>query len=153
MARQKTAESSPVESVVSGGVDLVEWYYEKGFSDGFPVVPPTPEKVAATVEALGGDADYVEARVPPRWGSLTREVLAINMVMAMFGGCMIPVMFMPKFIERMSVLSPVKWAILAIEGAIWRQFTYAEMAMPCLILIGVGIAGILIGTAVMNKRP
>ncbi len=83
-AAEQTAESSPVVSVVSDGVDLVEWYYEKGFSDGFPVVPPTPEKVAATVDALGGDADYVEARVPPRWGSLTREVLAINIVMA---GC------------------------------------------------------------------
>jgi hypothetical protein len=49
-----------------------------------PVVPPTREKVAACVAALGGAPDLVEARVPPRYGSLTREVLAINMVMA---GC------------------------------------------------------------------
>jgi hypothetical protein len=33
---------------------------------------------------LGGDADSIEAVIPPRRGNLTREVLAINMVMA---GC------------------------------------------------------------------
>ena len=66
------------------GTDLIEWYYERGFTDGLPVVPPTPEKVAAVVAALGGEAQFEECRVAPRWGLLTREVMAINMVMA---GC------------------------------------------------------------------
>jgi hypothetical protein len=70
---------------VPSGTDLVEWYYAQGFSDGLPVVPPTPAKVAAMIEALGGEPQFVECRVPPRWGNLTREVLAINMVMA---GCL-----------------------------------------------------------------
>ena len=47
-------------------------------------MPPTPEKVAACVAALGGDPEFVECKIAPRWGLLTREVLAINMVMA---GC------------------------------------------------------------------
>src|SRR5687768_2826145 len=64
--------------------DLVEWYYDRGFSDGLPVVPPTPLAVDAMVEAMGGDAERLECRVPPRWGGLTRRVLAVNMVMA---GC------------------------------------------------------------------
>jgi len=72
------------DSQVPEGTDLIEWYYEKGYSDGLPVVPPTPEKVAAMVAALGGEPATVEARVPPRWGVLTRELLAVNMVMA---GC------------------------------------------------------------------
>ncbi len=72
-------------AAVPAGTDLVEWYYEQGMSDGLPVVPPTPEKVAAMIDALGGEPDHVECRVPPRWGNLTREVLAINMVMA---GCL-----------------------------------------------------------------
>ena len=69
---------------VGPDVDLIEHYYERGFSDGLPVAPPTPEKVAAMLEALGGGADTLECRVPPRWGSLTRETLAVNAVMA---GC------------------------------------------------------------------
>ena len=33
---------------------------------------------------LGGDPAFVECKVAPRWGVLTREVMAVNMVMA---GC------------------------------------------------------------------
>lgn len=64
--------------------DLVEWYFDQGWTDGLPVVPPTPEKVDAIVRALGGDPDHVEAYIPPRRGNLTRTVLAVNCVMA---GC------------------------------------------------------------------
>jgi hypothetical protein len=64
--------------------DLIELYFERGWTDGLPVVPPTAEKITANLAALGGDPDLVECRVAPRWGELTRQVLAINMVMA---GC------------------------------------------------------------------
>src|SRR5215469_11469579 len=75
--------AASVESVPST-TDLIELYYERGWSDGLPVVPPTREKVDAIVEVLGGEPDRIECSVAPRWGALTREVLAINMVMA---GC------------------------------------------------------------------
>ena len=65
-------------------IDLVELYFDRGWTDGLPIVPPTPDSVDAVVRALGGDPTFVECRVAPRWGALTREVLAINMVMA---GC------------------------------------------------------------------
>ncbi|MEX2615521.1 MAG: hypothetical protein WD767_05455 [Alphaproteobacteria bacterium] len=80
-----TTQAFPSNGRVADDTDLVEWYYAQGFSDGFPVVPPTPDKVEAMLEALGGDPDYLECRVPPRWGGLTRQVLAVNMVMA---GCL-----------------------------------------------------------------
>lgn len=64
--------------------DLVEYYFDQRWSDGLPVVPPTPHRVAAFVDVLGGDPHHFEARIPPRWGSLTTELLAVNMVMA---GC------------------------------------------------------------------
>ena len=67
-----------------GDVDLVEYYFEQGWSDGLPVVPPTQEKIAAMLRLLGGEPNLVECRVPPRWGDLSREVLAVNMIMA---GC------------------------------------------------------------------
>jgi ABC-2 type transport system permease protein len=75
-----------------------------------------------------------------------------NMVMAMFGGCMIPVMFMPSWVRSVSMLSPVSWAITAIEGAIWRDFSLGEMLLPCGILVLFGAAGVVIGTTVLSKR-
>ena len=82
-ARDGAGAVAPVETVPSG-TDLIELYYERGWSDGLPVVPPTAEKIDAIVDRLGGDPQHIECSVAPRWGALTREVLAINMVMA---GC------------------------------------------------------------------
>ena len=77
---------------------------------------------------------------------------AINMVMAMIGGGMIPVMFMPAFMQKLSVISPVKWSILSIEGAIWRDFSYTELMLPCGILIACGIAGMITGSLILKRR-
>ena len=109
---------------VPTGTDLVEWYFSQGLTDGLPVVPPTPAKVAACVAALGGDPDLVECRVPPRYGGLTREVLAINMVMA---GCL------PQYAPV------VRAALLALTAPAFNlngvQAT-THMASPLLVVNG-----------------
>ena len=33
--------------------------------------------------------------------------------------------------------SPVKWSILALEGAIWRDFTAQQMLLPCVVLVAI----------------
>lgn len=71
-------------AVLTDERDLVEYYFNQPWSDGLPVVPPTPERVCAVLDMLGGRPQELVARIPPRWGSLTQELLAINMVMA---GC------------------------------------------------------------------
>ncbi|KZS85305.1 hypothetical protein [Mycobacterium persicum] len=71
-------------AVLTDERDLVEYYFNQPWSDGLPVVPPTPERVTAVLDVLGGPPEELVARIPPRWGSLTRELLAVNMVMA---GC------------------------------------------------------------------
>jgi ABC-2 type transport system permease protein len=44
-----------------------------------------------------------------------------------------------------SHLSPIKWAILAYEGAIWRGFTAADMVLPVAILLTVGALAFALG--------
>src|SRR5215831_17008069 len=109
---------------VPSGTDLVEWYFEQGWTDGLPVVPPTRERVDEFAAALGGDPELVECRVPPRYGSLTREVLAINMVMA---GC------------RPDYAPSVRAAILALTAKAFNlngvQAT-THMAAPLLVVNG-----------------
>ena len=77
---------------------------------------------------------------------------AISIVMAMIGGAMIPVMFMPQFMQKLSYLSPIKWAILAVEGAVWREFSVAEMMLPCGILLVTGLVGMAVGTAILTRE-
>ena len=74
-----------------------------------------------------------------------------NMLMAMFGGGMIPLLFMPPFMRALSNASPVKWSILALEGSIWRGFTPVEMLIPCGILVIVGAVCLTAGWAVLAR--
>jgi ABC-2 type transport system permease protein len=90
--------------------------------------------IGKTEEAVGGAG----------WG--------VNVVMAMFGGGMMPLAFMPGFMKTLSNFSPVKWGVLSLEGAIWRGFTLAEMLLPCAVLIAIGIAGFLLGAWILNRR-
>jgi hypothetical protein len=62
--------------------DELEEMFERGFSDGLPVVPPTP----ARVEAMLGraDPDEVLGLVPPALGEATLERVAACAVLA---GC------------------------------------------------------------------
>ncbi len=64
--------------------DLIETCYENGWTDGLPVVPPTPERVERMLSGTARDPDELIAAVPPKWGRATVEKVAINAVMA---GC------------------------------------------------------------------
>jgi ABC-2 type transport system permease protein len=70
---------------------------------------------------------------------------AVLLVMAMLGGGMVPLFVMPSWMLVASNVSPAKWAILGLEGALWRGFSPAEMALPCMILLGVGLVCFTLG--------
>lgn len=70
---------------------------------------------------------------------------AILLVMSMLGGGMVPLFVMPPWMAAASNVSPVKWAVLALEGALWRGFTAAEMILPCAILVLVGALAFAVG--------
>jgi ABC-2 type transport system permease protein len=76
----------------------------------------------------------------------------IFVVMSMIGGGSIPLIMMPPWMRSISSLSPVKWGILALEGAIWREFSLAEMALPCGILLAVGLTCFAAGAAVLSRQ-
>jgi ABC-2 type transport system permease protein len=70
---------------------------------------------------------------------------AVMLVLMMVGGGMIPLVVMPEWMQAIGTVSPVKWAVLAIEGAMWRQFTAAEMALPCGVLLAAAMVTFGIG--------
>jgi len=58
--------------------------FERGWTDGLPVVAPTPEKVEAFLAVAGLEPETVLGAVPTREVTVTAEHAAINAVMA---GC------------------------------------------------------------------
>jgi hypothetical protein len=74
----------PTETGAEAEADAIEALYARGVTDGLPVVPPTPARVARAVEASGREADELIALVPPNYGRATVARIAVNAVMA---GC------------------------------------------------------------------
>ena len=64
--------------------DPIEVTYQNGWTDGLPVVPPTPERVKHMLTGTKRPADEMIAPIPPKWGRATVEKVAVNAVMA---GC------------------------------------------------------------------
>ncbi len=61
-----------------------ELYFSKGWTDGLPIVPPTPKLVARALEFTNRKPDEIVGRIPERRRAITVEKVAINAVMA---GC------------------------------------------------------------------
>jgi len=63
---------------------VTEAYAAHGWGDGLPLVAPTPARVDAMLAETDGDPDEVLGILPPRFGRVTRRLVAINAVLA---GC------------------------------------------------------------------
>jgi hypothetical protein len=75
--RSRRVEPGPLE-------DEAEFFFERGWTDGLPVVPSTPARVVRMLEGTTRAADEVVAVVPPDLVPCTVEKVAVNAVMA---GC------------------------------------------------------------------
>jgi len=84
--------------------DEMEAMFDRGFTDGLPVVPPTEERVLRMLQGTTRAADEVIAVVPPDLVEVTVEKIAINAVMA---GCK------PEYLP---------WVIAAVEAICTDEF-------------------------------
>jgi hypothetical protein len=81
------AENSPLRArkiEIAPQDDEFEFMFDQGFTDGLPVVPPTPERVIRMLGGTRRDPQSIVAVVPPNMGEATVEKVAINAVLA---GC------------------------------------------------------------------
>ncbi len=76
----------------------------------------------------------------------------VMMPLAMIGGGMIPLIAMPPWLLTASNASPFKWAIIAIEGAVWRDFDLGQMLPSLGILVGIAVVLFGVGVLVMKRR-
>lgn len=65
-------------------LDVTEFLFDQGWSDGLPLVPPSPSRVLRMLEGCSREPDEVLGELPPAWHPCTVEKVAINAVMA---GC------------------------------------------------------------------
>ena len=65
--------------------EAIEGCYERGWTDGLPVVPPTLDRVDQFIDVTGRSGEAVIGSVPERRREVTLEKVAANAVMA---GCL-----------------------------------------------------------------
>src|SRR5712691_6842400 len=116
--------------VVEGSLDdAIEFCFQQGWSDGLPVVPPTPPKVARMLEAARLDPKQQIAFVEHRSVSVTAEKVAVNAVMA---GCKPE--YMPVVVAAVEAIAEPAWSyhgpgtstagagvLMVVNGPIARQ--------------------------------
>ena len=95
-------------------------YLERGWTDGLPIAPPTPERVGAMLAATPLSPQDIIGEIPPNWGSATVEKLAVNAVMA---GC------------RPEYLPVVIAAVEAMCDEVFNLYAIQATTHPCAPLI------------------
>lgn len=131
---------------VAGSIsDITDYFYQRGWTDGLPIIPPTEDLVLEMLEASPLAGDHVLGKLPPLDGTVTVEKVAINSVMA---GCK------PDYFPV--VLASVK-AVLQPQFNVGSITTTTGGAAPVVIVSGpvARKLGIHSGTAALGSghRP
>jgi hypothetical protein len=102
-----------------------DYFYEQGFTDGLPIIPPTPERVERMLAGMHWrEPDSIVGVVPPAMGVATLRSIATNAVMA---GC-IPA-YLPVVVAAVE-------AVLEKQYGLAHRQTTTHAGAPLLIVNG-----------------
>ena len=92
---------------IRGSLDEVNaYFYERGWTDGLPIVPPTRARVEGLLTGWPGDPDAEIAEVPPLMGVATARAVAVNAVMA---GCAPE--YLPVVVAALSAVTKPRYGL------------------------------------------
>lgn len=115
--------------------------YEQGWTDGLPVVVPTPERVEGMLMLSGGlDPDVVVGAVGPAEGQATVEKIAVNAVMA---GCTPD--YFPVVLAAVEAVTDPEFNLGAVQATTHAAgpvvFVNGPARLDCGIASGTGALG------------
>ena len=106
--------------------------YERGWTDGLPVIAPTRERVARMIDHVQLPPDLKIARMAPGGGLATVENIAINAVMA---GCLPE--YLPVVIAAVEALAQPAFLLLGVQTTTNPVAPFVLINGPIRRLIGV----------------
>jgi hypothetical protein len=86
-------------------------FYERGWTDGLPIIPPTEERVRKMLSSTSRDPQEEIAVLPPLNGKATVEKIAVNAVMA---GCLPE--YLPVVIAAVESIANEKFGLLSVQA-------------------------------------
>jgi hypothetical protein len=99
--------------------EVNRFFYKRGWTDGFPVLPPTEEAVKEMLAGTDLPPDHLVTKIIPRMGKATVEKIAINAVLA---GAL-PT-YMPVLIAGLNALMepPAEFGTWQVSTGSWNPF-------------------------------
>jgi hypothetical protein len=88
-----------------------ELFYQRGWTDGLPIIPPTEERVRKMLSSTNRDPQEEIAVTPPSNGMATVEKIAVNAVMA---GCLPE--YLPVVIAAVESIANEKFGLLSVQA-------------------------------------
>jgi hypothetical protein len=118
----------------------IEALFDRGFSDGLPLVPPTPERVVEMLDASSRAAQDLVGVVPPYDGQATVEKVAVNAVMA---GCPPPAF--PVVLAAVEAACDPAFALLGLVSTTHPSGPLVVVSGPLPDKLGMNSAGNVLG--------
>jgi hypothetical protein len=125
---------------IGGLEDPFEGLFDRGLTDGLPVVPPTAERVVAMLEHTSRDPGELVGIVPPYDGEATVEKIAINAVLA---GC--PPESLPIVLAAVEAACVPEFALHGLVATTYPAGPTVVVSGPYAAEIGMNAAGNCLG--------
>ncbi|HUY27648.1 MAG TPA: TlpA disulfide reductase family protein [Candidatus Binataceae bacterium] len=142
-ARGERMQARRIE--LGDGEDVFEFMFERGLTDGLPVVPPTPARVAWMLTGTRRDPREVVATVAPNLAPVTIEKIAVNAVMA---GCRPE--YLPVVIAALEAVCTDEFNIHGVMATTWGATPVIVVNGPIRNRIGMNMGMMALG---YGNRP
>ena len=110
-AQETSNASAPRLQAPADPADLQLWFFERSWSDGFPIIAPTAAAVAQMVKGARRPGSDLIGIVPPRLGVASVEQIAVNAVMA---GCR--PQHMPVLITAVEAMLEARFNLASLQA-------------------------------------
>jgi len=140
MEAEARGERMTARQIEVGEQDVFEFMFERGLTDGLPVVPPTPERVRWMLTGTHRDPREVIAALPPNMGPATIEKIAVNAVMA---GCKPE--YLPVVIAAMEAVAMPEFNAHGIMSTTWGATPVIVVNGPIRERIGLNMGMMALG--------
>jgi hypothetical protein len=120
--------------------DPFEFMFERGLTDGLPVIPPTTERVIAMLKGTRRDSQEIVAIVPPNMTPATVEKVAANAVMA---GCKPE--YLPVVLAALEAVCAPEFNIHGVMATTWGATPVIVVNGPIRHKIGMNMGRMALG--------
>ena len=102
-----------------------------------PVAAPGFGDAAGRAFFAGRDRPEVELLYDPSHAAGSRGVAILaTLLMVMLGGAWVPTFIFPGWLQRVTLIVPVRWAVDGLDAMTWRGLPLSAAIGPVAVLVG-----------------